>query len=52
MLDYKKNTNLNWEIIAQHNPYWGVLTHDKFLTEASACRVVICFTSEGRFYNG
>jgi len=33
IFDYKKNTNSDWEQIGQTNPYWGVLTDEKFLNK-------------------
>jgi len=33
ILDYNKDTDSDWEEIARHNPYFGVLTHEKFLAK-------------------
>jgi len=33
ILDYNKDTDSDWEKVAQSNPYWAVCSTDKFLTE-------------------
>jgi len=48
ILDYEKDTNADWEEIAQNNPYWGVLTDDRFLGKSLPSDVLDEFFESGR----
>lgn len=48
LLDYKKDTDADWEEIARHNPYWGVLAHDKFLTVNLSSAAIDEFFQSGK----
>jgi len=48
LLNYEKDTNADWEEIAQNNPYWGVLTHDdRFLGKDLSSDVLDEFFKSG-----